>query len=107
LRVKLARPEVLPPITATLVIERQPELPYKPALALRLSGLPSLLVLAGPSILGSMLPAGMRLEGGLFTIDLEALLATHGQAELLGHLDRLRVNSESGRLVLEVDAKVD
>ena len=107
LRVKLARPEVLPPITATLVIERQPELPYKPVLALRLSGLPGLMVVAGPSLLGPMLPAGMRLEGGLLTIDLQALLAAHGQGDALAYVDRLRVNSESGRLVLEVDAKVD
>jgi len=107
LRVKLARPEVLPPITATLVIERQPELPYKPTLAVRLSGLPGLMVLAGPSLLGAMLPPGMRLDGGLLTIDLEALLAKHGQGDLLAYLDRLRVNSEAGRLVLEVDAKVD
>jgi hypothetical protein len=107
LRVKLARPEVLPPITATLVIERQPDLPYKPSLALRLSGLPSLLTIAGPSLLGSLLPAGIRLDSGLLTIDLDVLLAKHGQAELLAYFDRLRVNTEAGRLVLEVDAKVD
>jgi hypothetical protein len=107
LRVKLARPEVLPPIAATLAIERQPELPYKPALALRLGGLPGLMVLAGPSLLGSMLPPGMRLENGLLTIDLEALLARHGHSDLLAYFDRLRINSEAGRLVVEVDAKVD
>ena len=107
LRIKLARPEVLPPITATLAIERQPELPYRPSLALRLSGLPSLLTLAGPSLLGSMLPPGMRLDAGLLTMDLDTLLAKHGQGELLGYFDRLRVNTEAGRLVLEVDAKVD
>jgi len=107
LRLKLARPEVFPPITATLVIERQPELPYKPLLAVRLSGLPALMAMAGPSLLGSMLPPGMRLDGGLLTIELEALLAKHGQGDLLAYLDRLRVNSEAGRLVLEVDAKVD
>ena len=107
LRIKLARPEVLPPISATLAIERQPELPYKPTLALRLGGLPALMAIAGPSLLGSMLPPGMRLEGGLLTVDLQALLAERGQAELLAHLDRLRVNSEAGRLVVEVDAKVD
>jgi hypothetical protein len=107
LRVKLARPEVLPPITAMLAIERQPELPYKPSLGLRLSGLPSLLTLAGPSLLGSLLPPGMRLDSGLLTIDLHVLLAKHGQAELLTYFDRLRINTEAGRLVLEVDAKVD
>lgn len=106
LRVKLARPEALPPITATLVIERQPELPYKPTLALRLSGIPGLL--AGPLLsLGSALPTGLRMEGGLLTVDLETLLARQGETELLGYFDRLRVNSESGRLVLEFDAKVD
>ena len=49
---------------------------------------------------------GRYSERGL-TIELEALLAKHGQGDLLAYMDRLRVNSEAGRLVLEVDAKVD
>jgi hypothetical protein len=106
-RVKLARPDFLPPITATLSIDRQPELPERPVLAFRVTGLPGLLAMAGPLLpIASMLPPGVRLEGDLLTLDLAALLAARGQRELLGYLDRLVVTSEHGRLVVAVDAKV-
>lgn len=106
-RVKLARPEFLPPISATLVIERQPEFPHAPLLVFRVTGLPGLLALAGPLLsLGSRLPPGMRLESDLLTIDLAVLLAEHGQRELLGYVKRLRVTSEAGRLLLDLDATI-
>ena len=106
-RVKLSRPEFLPPLSATLVIERQPVLPLAPHLTFRVTGLPGLLTLAGPFLsVGAMLPRGVRLDGDLLTVDLAALLAQHGAAELLAHLERLQVRSEAGRLVLEFDAGV-
>jgi hypothetical protein len=106
-RVKLARPEFLPPISATLIIERQPELPSAPLLGLRVTGLPGLLALAGPMLsIGRMLPPGVRLDGDRLTVDIGALLAERGQADLLRHLSRLRVTSEAGRLVIDLTAGV-
>lgn len=106
-RVKLARPELLPPINVTLVIERQPELPHTPLIGLRVTGLPGLLALAGPMFsIGRMLPSGVRLEGDRLLVDLAALLAARGQRELLGYLERLRVTSEAGRLMIAIDAKI-
>jgi len=107
IRVKLARPEFLPPVSATLVIERQPDLPASPLLGLRVTGLPGLLALAGPLVsIGRMLPPGVRLEGDHVTLDLAELLAQRGQADLLRFLSRLRVTSEAGRLVLQIEARV-
>jgi hypothetical protein len=106
-RVKLTRPEFLPPITATVVIDRQPELPHLPSIAFRVTGIAGLLTLAGPLFsLGSMLPPGVRLDGDLLTVDLAAFLAQRGQKEWLDYVERLRVTSEPGRLVVNADARV-
>ena len=106
-RIKLARPEFLPPITATVIIERQPELPHLPSIAFRVTGIAGLLALAGPFFsLGSMLPAGVRLDGDLLTVDLAAVLAQRGQQEWLAYLERLRVTSEPGRLLVDADMRV-
>ena len=105
---KLARPEFLPPLSATLVIEKQPDLPDSPSFALQVSGLAGLIALGGSfTSLGSGLPPGIRLERDRLIVDLAALLAHHGRRDWLQHVERLRVRSEAGRLVLDLDAKVD
>jgi hypothetical protein len=106
-RVKLARPEFLPPIGVTLTIERQPELPQSPFLLFRVSGLGGILGLAGSFLsLDSMLPPGIRLQSDLLTVDVAAMLAHHGQGQWLPYLQRLRVNSEAGRLLVDLEAAV-
>jgi hypothetical protein len=106
-RVKLARPEFLPAITATLVIERQPQLPQTPALVFRVSGLPGLLALAGPVLrLAPTLPAGIHLQGDLLTVDLGVLLAERGHGDVLRYAERLQVTTEPGRLVIDADVRV-
>lgn len=105
-RVKLARPEFLPPISVTLAIDRQPALPHTPELVLRVLGLPGLLTLAGPFFsIGSMLPPGVRLEGDVLTVNLAALLAQHGADDLLALVERLQVRAEAGRLTIDLDAR--
>lgn len=106
-RVRLARPEFLPPLNATLIIDRQPELPHAPVLGFRVTGLPGLLALFGPVFsIARLLPPGIRLEGDRLLVDLAALLAARGQAQLLGYLDRLQVTSEAGRLVINFEAGI-
>jgi len=106
-RVKLARPDFLPPIGATVVIERQPDLPHGAQLALRIAGLAGPLAHAGPMLrIGSMLPPGVLLEGDLLTVDLAALLSARGQSEWFRYVERLHVTTETGRLVVELEARV-
>lgn len=106
-RVKLSKPDFLPPLSATLAIERQPVLPHAPELVFRVLGLPGLLTLAGPFLsVGTLLPPGVRLQGDLLTIDLAALLAQRGAGDLLAHVQRLQLRSDAGRLVLDLDGGV-
>ena len=103
-RAKLARPEFLPPINATIVIERQPQLPQDPTLALRITGLAGLLALAGPVFsIAPQLPAGLHLDGDLLTVDVRELLAERGQEDLFRLMQRIAVHAEAGRLVLELE----
>ena len=106
-RVKLSRPEFLPPINATIAIERQPELPHDPTLRLRITGLAGVLAMAGPLLsLAPKLPPGVRLAADLLTVDLQGVLAEHGYADLLRLARRFAVHSEEGRLVLQIEAAV-
>lgn len=106
-RVKLARPDFLPPISATILIERQPELPGSPLLGCRITGLAGLLAFAGPLFsIGSVLPPGVRLEGDLLTLDIAVLMAERGFGEWFSFVKGLRVNTVAGRLMIDVDAAV-
>jgi hypothetical protein len=107
-RVKLARPGFLPPLSATLLIERQPDLPGSPTFVFQVLGLAGLLALGGPfSTLGSRLPRGVHLERDRLSVNLAELLAHYGLGDWLQYMERLRVSSEAGRLMLDVEAAVD
>lgn len=106
-RAKLSRPEFLPPINATVVIERQPQLPRDPTLALRITGLAGLLALAGPIFsVVPKLPVGVHLDGDRLTVDLREWLADRGQGDLLGLIQRIVVHSGEGRVLVELEATV-
>jgi hypothetical protein len=107
-RVKLARPEFLPPLSATLLIERQPDLPASPTFVFQVLGLAGLLALGGPfSTLGSRLPRGVYLERDRLSVNLAEVLAHHGLGDCVQYVERLRVSSEAGCLVFDVEAAVD
>jgi hypothetical protein len=105
-RVKLARPAFLPPLSATLLIERQPELPASPFLVFHVMGLAGLLALGSP-FTSLRLPRGLHLDRDRLIVDLAEVLEHHGHGDWLQHVERLRVTSEAGRLVLALNAKVD
>ena len=106
-RVKLTKPDFLPPLSATLAIERQPVLPQAPQLVFRVLGLPGLLRLAGPFLsVGTLLPPGIGLQGDLLIVDLAALLAQHGAGDLFGYVERVELRSEGGRLILDLASGV-
>jgi hypothetical protein len=106
LSVKLARFGFLPPVPVLLEIEQQPE-PPDWRLVLRVSSLPGVVTLAGAvSSIGTRLPAGLTLEDHRLIVDLRMLLERSGYGEVTGYIEKLRVVSEEGRLVLEVNVRV-
>lgn len=96
---------LLPSITLKLAIEEQPRLPESAVLVLRMATLSGIFGLASGMIAG-MLPPAVRLQGETIRVDLRALAAERGQAELLDHLRSLEVHTDQGRVILHVDAGV-
>ena len=97
-RVVLAKPSFLPPITFDVIIDKQPSLPDDPVLGLTLSGIGGLLRFAAPFFKG--LPPGVRMEGERVLIDLRAALAPHGLAAALDYVKDVAVGTEEGQLVV-------
>jgi hypothetical protein len=97
----------LPSLTIKLVIERQPDLPGSPELVLRLASLGGLFgIAAGAFPIAQMLPPGVRLEGELIYVDLRAMAAQRGAADLVQYLRQLRVTTEDGRAILQMEASI-
>jgi hypothetical protein len=106
-RVVVAKPSFLPPITLEVLIDKQPSLPGDPVLGLTLSGLGGLLRFAGPAAgFFKALPPGVRMEGERVFVDLRAALAPHGLTSALDYVKDLAVGSEDGRLVVAFAAGV-
>jgi len=102
-RVKLARPEFLPPLTLKLQIERQPDLPGSAVIGFRIGSLPVLMSLAGAALsFTQVLPPGVRLDGDRLTVDLRPILERRGYGALLHHAQRLHIATEESRLVVAV-----
>jgi hypothetical protein len=95
----------MPALTLKLDIEKQPEIPTAPVLVLRLATMPGLLGLAGAA-LPQVMPPGVRMQGEVILVDLEAMARHHGFLEAFAHLRELRVTTAPGRLILSVDAGV-
>jgi hypothetical protein len=102
------RASLLPPLTVRLVIERQPDFPGHPVLALRITTLPGLFSLAGAALpLAEMLPPGVRLQREMIFVDLAAVAAHQGLADLVRFVRQLRVTTEDRTLLLRIEAGVD
>ena len=97
----------LPSLTLKLDIIQQPDLPSTPILVLRMVTMGALFGLASAAFpIASLLPPGIRLDGDRIMVDLAALTARAGAAELLPHLASLQVNTEDGRVVLHAGIAV-
>ena len=103
-RGRASRLEFLPPVTISLQIEQQPQLPDTP-LVVRILSLPGLLSVAGSLLSPSSLPAGIRLERERVLVDVRQLLERQGFGEVVPLVERLNVSSEEGRLLLDVDLR--
>ena len=104
-RGRAARLEFLPPVTIALQIEQQPQLPDTP-LVLRILSLPGLLSMAGSFLSPNSLPPGIRLDRDRVLVDVRQLLERNGHGELAGLVERLRVTSEEGQLLVEAELRV-
>jgi hypothetical protein len=104
-RAKLAWLDFLPPLTLTLEIERQPQLPDAP-LVLRVLSLPGLMSLAGAALSkASSFPPGLRLEGDRLLIDVRVVLERNGLGEVLPYVEDLRFTTDEGVVVVQATLK--
>ena len=105
-RARLARVDFLPPVNITVVIERQPELPDGP-LVLRMMTFPGLISLIGAALpIATMLPPGVRIERDRIFVDVRAVAERQGFGDLLPLFAGLRVTTDDGKLILEVEVGV-
>jgi hypothetical protein len=104
-RARASRLEFLPPVTISLAIEQQPQLPDTP-LVIRILSLPGLLSIASSLLSPSSLPQGIRLDRDRVLVDVRQLMEMKGLAELVPLIERLHVASEEGRLRLDLDLKL-
>ena len=99
-RVRLAKPALLPPLQLRLAIEQQPDLPASPILVLGIAsqGLATLAINALKFV--DVLPPGVRFDGRRFLIDLRTLLDRYGSGWVLDFLTDLEVGAVDGSLVV-------
>ena len=98
---------LLPALSLRLEIIQQPDLPSTPVLVLRMATMGALFGLASAAFpIAGLLPPGVRLDGDRILLDLAALAARAGAADLLPHLSSLRVNTEDGRVDHEAELGV-
>lgn len=99
------RASLLPPLTLRLEIEQQPDLPAFPVLVMRMKTMGGLFGFASAALpIGNMLPPGVRLDGERILVDVGALAADRGFADLLAYVRRLTINSEDGRVIVYMEA---
>jgi hypothetical protein len=101
-RVKLAAPALIPPITVRFAIVQQPQLPSPAELVCApVSG--GVGTLLDPLIrLFATLPPFIRWSGNQLRIDLQALAAHQGAAEYMRYVRELTLGTQPGRFVLTV-----
>lgn len=104
--VTLAKPGFLPPLHATLEIDKQPALPGDPVLTLRISGGAGTLLKMAGSVVAGALPPWARLEQDRVLVDVHAVAAAYGQSALLRYARILRVTTEDRIVVVTVVAAV-
>lgn len=105
-RVTLAKPSFVPPLTIRMQIERQPEFPGSPFLVFKLTG-GGLMVFAGPlATLFDVLPPGVRMEGDRILVHIGMLLQQRGLDGWLRFLERLHVSTEAGSVILALEARI-
>jgi hypothetical protein len=105
-RARIGSSALLPAITLSVLIDRQPDLPSSPILVLKLE-MGRLLSLAGPALrFLDALPPGIHVERDRLHVDLARLLAARGLSSYLQYVEQLRVNTVDGAVVLSFRVRV-
>jgi hypothetical protein len=106
IRVHLRITPLIPPITVTLLIERQPELPDSPLLVLRLASSGLTVLARAASRFFDALPPGMRMENDLIVVDIAELLRQRGAGDWLQYIKALEITTAPGALLVSVRGSV-
>jgi len=105
--IRLSGPNFLPAIPVKFAIERQPELPERSTLELKL--MQSSALFAKAASLLPFLPApprGIEIDGDRIRIDIRRVLAERNHAGWLEHVMDLRLNTRTGAIVLDLRATI-
>ena len=105
-RVRLAKPALLPSVQLRLAIEQQPDLPRSAILVLGVvsQGLTGLAINALKFV--DVLPPGVRFDGRRFLVDLETILNRYGAARALTYVTDLSVTTIDDRFVVRARGTV-
>ena len=95
----------VPSLKLHVAIDRQPDFPATPLLGLRLEGT-GVMAIAGMVLRMMTLPPWIRTEQDCVHVDLRALLDRYPLGRYADHIDRVRLNTVAGALVLSVHAHV-
>lgn len=103
---RIGSSSLLPAITLTVSIERQPAFPDSPVLILKMER-SGLLALAGPALrFLNALPPGIRVEHDRIYVNLLTLLEVRGLAHYLGYINELNVKTVEGALIVSFRASI-
>lgn len=98
---------LIPSVTITATIERQPAFPANPTLLLRWSmpAVGPLTLLAAPLLAYfKAMPTGIRLDGDRLAIDLRELLHARGLDDVIGLMKTVEVHTRPGGFVVRLEA---
>lgn len=104
------RTSFVPALTVQALIDEQPHLPDSPVLVLRWSllGLGRLARLASPVLaLFDLLPPGISVDGDRIAVNLQAILAAKGQADVLPLLRELEIRTIEGGVLVRFAVRVE
>jgi hypothetical protein len=104
-RARAARLDFLPPVTISLQIEQQPQMPDGP-LVVRILSLPGLLSIAGSLLSPNSLPPGVRLDKDRVLVDVRQLIERNGYGEFVPFIERLHVSSEDAQILVHAELRV-
>jgi len=103
---RIARAPLIPPLTVTLLIERQPQLPGSPVLVLRLASAGLSLLARAASHFFELLPNGLRLENDLLFVDIAGLLRQRGVVDWLQYVNELEITTAPGAILVSIRGSV-
>ena len=104
-RCRIGSSPFLPPLKLNIAVDRQPEFPESPILALRPEST-ALMLLAGPVLRMMALPPWIRIEQDRIHVDLLAFAAQYRLAQYAPFIESLRVNTVAGIVTLSVQARI-